>query len=154
MGLFSAIKLVVILAIIMILAGGIYYVTDLKAALATSEANSAKLQDAVQEQQAVIQQQKEEFEKIQIINKDLAAQNVKLQKDVSDLNTKFDQSANGESRDFGEIARAKPLAVEKAINKATDAVNRCFEIATGAELKEGETNSECQELINSINSSK
>jgi predicted RND superfamily exporter protein len=150
MGVFQAIKYVSILIIVMMLAGGLYYAMNLKAALATSEANNAKLETAVESQNAVIEQKMEEINKIQDINKSLLSVNAKLQADVNKLNEKFNVSANGTSRDFGDITRAKPKVINKIIDKATAKSNRCFEIASGAELKEGEKNSECQELINSI----
>lgn len=150
MGIGSAIKWVAILIVVGVLAGGVYYVSNMKAALAISEQNNQKLTDAVAEQQAVLEQKTKEIATIQKLNKELNAQAQQLQKDIDDLNTKFNVSANGTSRDFGDITRAKPGLINKIIDKATDNVNRCFEIASGAPLKEGEKNAECQELINSI----
>lgn len=150
MGIFSAIKYVVILVAVMMIAGGLYYVTNLKANLAIAEENSKKLEMAVQQQQAVIAQQRVDMESIKVINKDLNEKSKKLQKDIDSLNNKFNVNARAQSRDFGAITRAKPGIINKIINKATVKVNRCFEIASGAPIKEGEKNSECQELINSI----
>lgn len=150
MGIFSAIKYVSILIVVVMVAGGLYYAMNLKAALAISEENSKKLEMAVQTQQAVIAQQKADMSKIREINDQLNEANTKLQKDVDNLNNKFDINAKGQSRDFGAITRAKPALINKIINGATKKVNRCFEIATGSPIKEGEKNSECQELINSF----
>lgn len=151
MGGFQAIKYVSMLVMIMLVIRGLYYVVNLKAELATSEANNVKLETAVSVQQKVIVQKAKEFEIIQGINEELTTQNAKLEQDVKNLNEKFNVSANGQSRDFGAITRVKPALIEKIINNATTKVNRCFEIASGSPLKEGEKNNECQELIDYIN---
>ncbi len=59
-------------------AGGYFYVQKLQSDLKLSEANNAKLEGAVGEQQAVITQLKEDFAKIQTINKELEENNAKL----------------------------------------------------------------------------
>lgn len=150
MGFGSAVKWLAIMIVVGVLAGGVFYVSNMKAALAISEENTRKLKESVTAQQAVIDNQLKEITLIQSINKELALQNANLQKDIDTMNEKFNVSANGTSRDFGDITRAKPALINKIIDRATDNVNRCFEIATGAELNEGEKNNECQELINSI----
>lgn len=150
MGLTSAVKWLSIMIVVGLVAGGMYYVSNMKAALAQSEENSKKLQESVQTQQALLDQKNKEISIIQNLNKQLNENNQKLQADIDNLNEKFSVSANGTSRDFGDITRAKPGIVNKIIDKATVNANRCFEIATGAEIKEGEKNSECQELINAL----
>lgn len=150
MGFGSAVKWLSILIVVGILAGGLFYVSNMKAALAQSEENSRKLQESVQQQQAVLEQKTKEIALIQNLNSKLNEQNQKLQADIDNLNERFNVSANGTSRDFGDITRAKPGLINKIIDRATDNVNRCFEIASGAPIEEGEKNNECQELINSL----
>jgi len=150
MGIFSAIKYVAILIVVVMVAGGLYYGMNLKAALAISEENSKKLEESISIQQELIAQQKADMVKVLELNDQLDEANAKLQKDVDNLNNKFEVNAKGQSRDFGAITRAKPKLINKIINGATSKVNRCFEIATGSPIKEGEKNSECQELIDSI----
>ena len=87
---------------------------------------------------------------MQLANNQLNETRVKLQADVDRLNTVFRVSARGKSRDFGDITRAKPALVNKIVNRASNNVNRCFELAMGATLEDGETNNECKNLINSI----
>ena len=52
-------------------AGGYLYVQKLQSDLKLSEANNAKLEGGIQDQQAVIKQLKEDFAQIQNINKQL-----------------------------------------------------------------------------------
>jgi hypothetical protein len=51
----TIIKLVLYLAIALIIAGGAWYVTGLRADLAVSEANNQKLEDGIREQQSLIE---------------------------------------------------------------------------------------------------
>ena len=140
MSIFSAIKYVSILIIVVVFAGGLYYVSDLKASFKISEENSKKLETVVNDQKNLINIKSLEIEKIQFINSELSESNDKLKEEINKLNERFNVSANGQSRDFGAITRAKPALINKIINRATEKVNRCFEIATGSPLKEGEKN--------------
>jgi septal ring factor EnvC (AmiA/AmiB activator) len=150
MGFLSAVKWVSIAAMAMMFLGGVYYVMNLKESLAISESNNMKLEQSVADQAEVIEAKRAEIKQIQKANQELTATVQQQQEAIDKLNEKFNVSANGQSRDFGAITRVKPELIERIINRATDNVNRCFEIATGAPLEEGEKNNECQELINSI----
>lgn len=126
---------------------GANHLMNLKADLAVSEANTKALKDSMLLQSQVIVKQEQEIMQIQTINADLTKTNDQLDKQVKDMNKKFTVSANGNSRDFGAITRAKPETINKIVDKATVNVNRCFELATGAQLKEGESNAECKDLV-------
>ena len=147
MGVFSLIKMLVILAIVGILAGGAWYVTGLRADLAVSEENNKKLEDGIKQQQALIEQMKNDFEMIQKTNEVLQAQNEKQRQDINNLQTKFN--------DFGSRAAANPEAAAKAMNRGTANALRCVELASGAPLNEREkqakspkeANRECPALI-------
>ena len=147
MGVFSLIKMLVILAIVGILAGGAWYVTGLRADLAVSEENNKKLEDGIRQQQALIEQMKMDFEMIQKTNEVLQAQNEKQRQDINNLQTKFN--------DFGSRAAANPEAAAKAMNRGTANALRCVELASGAPLNEREkqakspkeANRECPALI-------
>ena len=147
MGVFSLIKMLVILAIVGILAGGAWYVTGLRADLAVSEENNKKLEDGIKQQQALIEQMKNDFEMIQKTNEVLQAQNEKQRQDINNLQTKFN--------DFGSRAAANPEAAAKAMNRGTANALRCVELASGAPLNEKEkqakspkeANRECPALI-------
>ena len=115
-----------------------------------SEANNVKLEGAVGEQQAVITQLKEDFAKIQTINKELEENNNKLKQSEANLQRKLSR------HDIGVLAEARPSWVEEILNNATVNANRCIEIVTGAELTEKELaatkpsdiNSECWQIAN------
>ena len=139
-------------------AGGAYlYVKGLKADLAVSEANNFILEQSVENQKAVIAQQKEDFDKIMKANKDTAALNNRLNAELATLDKKFNKvNASGNKRDMGDLAIAKPGAVERIINSASAKATRCVEIATGSLLiekeknatKKSEINSECTSIAN------
>ena len=150
-GIGGAIKAIVALIIVAVIAGGVWYVTGLRADLAVSEANSAKLQEGIQQQQALMEQMREDIATIQKTNAELSAQNERQKKDVESLSKKFDK------RDFGALAAEKPEVVEKLVNRGTSNVLRCLELASGAPLNDKEksaktpteANRECPSLIDS-----
>lgn len=150
MGIFSAAKWIAAVVALILFVIGMWWVSNLKADLAISEQNNKVLTQSVEDQKAVILQKETDIKQIQSINETLVDQKEFLQKEVENLNEKFKVSANGQSRDFGAITRAKPAIINKIIDKASEKVNRCFELATGAKLNEGEKNDECKELVNSL----
>jgi hypothetical protein len=151
----TIIKLVLYVVIISVIAGGLWYVTNLKADLAVSEMNNQKLLDGIEEQQKLIQGMKDDIENIKKINNELNQQREDLQKDKDALTSKFSK------RDFGALASEKPEVVERLINRGTTNVMRCMELASGAPLNEKEksaktpteANRECPSLINPAYSS-
>jgi type II secretory pathway pseudopilin PulG len=147
----SFIKPLLYLVIVLVIAGGLYYVINIKADLAISEANNQKLQDATRAQGELIEQMQRDIGQIQETNKQLAEQNEKQRQDVATLSSKFSK------RDFGALAAEKPAVVEKLVNRGTANVMRCLELASGAPLNEKEkaaktpteANRECPSLIDS-----
>ena len=148
MPILSIIKYVIVLIILVIVVGGLWYVTNLKADLATSEANIKSLQDAILQQQDLIASIQRDVEQIQTINKDLRDLAASQKEELSKLNSRFNTTANGEQRDFGAIAAANPKAIERAVNRGTVNVMRCFELLTGAPPTEKELNAKTTSEIN------
>lgn len=154
--MFGTIKMIAILIIVLVVAGGLYYVTNLKAQLAISEANNAKLEESVQQQQELMEQMQNDIKQIQSINEELNEVNAKNQEQLKQLTDKFSVNAKGEKRDFGAIASAKPKLIEKLVNRGTKNVVRCLELLTGAPHTEkelnakikSETNGECPDIAN------
>jgi len=130
----TIIKLVLYLAIISIIAGGVYYITGLRADLAVSEANNAKLEDGIREQQSLIEMMQNDIKQIQETNKQLQEQNERQRQDVDALAKKFDK------RDFGVFAIDNTEKAEALVNRGTKDVLRCLELASGAPLNETEKN--------------
>ena len=137
--------------------GGVIYVKNLKADLATSEANNAKLETSINEQKAVIAQQAEDFKAILEANKKIEEANRTLTAEYNALDKSFNKiNGKGEVRDIGKLAEEKAKLVERIINKASDKAMRCAEIAMGAPLtekeknatKKSEINSECPSIAN------
>ena len=137
--------------------GGFMYVKNLKADLATSEANNAKLEQSVESQKAVIKQMKEDFEAMTKIKAEIEKQNKILKAEFAALDKKFNKiNGKGEVRDIGDLATKRPESVEKIINKGSTNANRCSEIAMGSPLtekeknatKKSEINSECPSIAN------
>ena len=137
--------------------GGFMYVKNLKADLATSEANNAKLEQSVESQKAVIKQMKEDFEAITKIKAEIENQNKILKAEFAALDKKFNKiNGKGEVRDIGDLATKRTESVEKIINKGSTNAMRCSEIAMGSPLtekeknatKKSEINSECPSIAN------
>jgi hypothetical protein len=152
----SIIRLVMVLIIVSIVAGGFYYVTGLRADLAVSEINNQKMLEAVDLQQAAIQQMRADQEAIRAANEELANTVRSANRDMSALKDRFGTNADGTTRDFGQLALAKPQSIERAINRGTTNALRCIEIASGAPLTEqerrantpSEINKECPSIAN------
>jgi len=93
--------------------GGLWYVQHLKSENEILTLNNEKLEGAVADQKAVIEQQLKDIETIQSINKDLQAKNSKLSADLDVANEKFNKvNASGERRDVGNLAVQKPRSIE------------------------------------------
>lgn len=148
-GIGSVIKSIVTLLMLMAVGIGGWYLINLKADLAVSEANNAKLLEATQAQTALIESMQADIRQIQDINQQLVADNEKQRRDVETLNSKFSK------RDFGALAAERPSTVEKLINRGSTNAMRCLELASGAPLNDQEKNAktpmeanrECPALI-------
>jgi uncharacterized protein HemX len=155
-GIGGIIKAIVALIIVVTIAGGVYYITGLRADLAVSEMNNKKLEEGIQAQQALMEQMKADIAQIQTINQDLAKEADRQRQEVAQLQNRFSVNSKGEARDFGALAAEKPEVVEKAVNRGTARALRCLELASGAphtpeELKattSSEINRECPTLAN------
>jgi len=126
------------------IAGGGFYVMKLQKDNAILKANAIKLESAVAEQQELITQQKEDFKEILAANQKMNELVGALKKDLEDLDKRF----NKNNRDFGKLALEKTGAIERIINKGSDAAARCIEIASGAPLTEEEINATKKSEIN------
>ena len=145
----SQIKLVFFFIMILGAGGGLWYVQHLKSENEILTLNNAKLESAVAEQQALIEQQLRDIETQQSINKQLTENNVKLTADLELANEKFNKvNASGERRDIGNLAVSKPKSIEKIERKREQQRARCFEIAQGSPLTEEELNATKKSQIN------
>jgi len=150
-------KLVTVALLASLAGGGIMYVQKLRSDLAVSEANNAKLEDAVDEQQKAIESLKADVLAKEIVTAQLKEREKQSKKEIENLENKFEKvKKDGTKRDIGKTSVKKPGLVEKIINKGTKDAYRCIEIETGSPLTESEinatkksqTNSQCPDLAN------
>jgi chromosome segregation ATPase len=150
--MFSSIRMVITILLITGIAGAGMYVMKLRADNATLKANQIELEKGIEEQNKVLEQQKEDFEAIMESNKKL---NVLIQTFKQDLD-ELDKRFNKKKRDIGKLAIERTQSVERVINKGANNANRCVELASGAEhtedelkaTKKSEINPECPSLAN------
>ncbi len=114
--------------------GGYLYVNKLQKDNAILKTNQVKLESAIEESSQVIEQQKQDFEKIRNTLNTIEEENKKLLKDKEDLAKRLGK------HDIGNLAENKPGLVEKIINNASKSAQRCVEIASGSPLTEEELN--------------
>ena len=147
--MFSQIKLIFFFIMLMGAGGGLWYVQHLKSENEILTLNNQKLEGAVAEQQALIEQQLRDIESQQSINKQLLENNAKLTADLELANEKFNKvNASGERRDIGNLAVSKPRSVQLIERKREKQRARCFEIAQGSPLTEEELNATKKSQIN------
>ena len=148
--MFGSIKIAMVLIMLAGAGGGFVYVKNLKADLATSEANNLKLEQSVESQKAVIEQQANDFKAILVANQELEKTNKTLAAEFTALDKRFNKiNGRGEVRDLGDLAVKRSDSVERVVNNATKKAMRCVEIAMGAELTEKEINATLKSEINS-----
>ena len=128
------IRLALILILLASAGGGYWYVQKLQKDNAILKENQIKLETAVADNNAVIEQQTKDLKKIRTTLKEVEETNAKLQADRDALNKRLGK------HDIGNLAENKPGLVEKIINKASDSAARCVEIASGSPLTEEELN--------------
>jgi hypothetical protein len=151
------IKMIAVLIIVLLVLGALWYVTGLRADLAVSQENSKKLEDAVNTQKETIAQQRQDAAAVISATQAMSRLVEQQNQDLSNLQDRFNQSsATGKPRDFGVTAAEKPEAVQRAINRGSDAAFRCLELASGAQhtplelaaATPADINRECTELAN------
>ena len=128
------IKIILALVLLAGAGGGYLYVNKLQKDNAILKTNQVKLETAVADNNAVIEQQTKDLKKIRSTLKEIDEQNAKLKADRDALNNRLGK------HDIGNLAENKPGLVEKIINKASDSAARCMEIASGSPLTEEELN--------------
>ena len=150
--IFGGAKMIMAGILIAGLAGSAAYVYKLKADNEIMKENQIKLEEAVNDQKAVIKQQKEDLGKILEANKQKNVLVSALKKDLTDLDKRF----NKKQRDIGKLAVERTETIERIINKGSANATRCIEIAMGSPLtekeikatKKSEINSECPSIAN------
>jgi ABC-type transporter Mla subunit MlaD len=131
-----------------ILAGAGWWITGLRADLAVHKNNERQLTEAVQEQKDAIKQLQQDQQRIAQSHSAIDAVSRIQNQELRDLRERFNTKGNGEGRDVGAVAAARPQSVERIINRGTANAARCLEIVSGAPLTESEKNATKPSEIN------
>ena len=154
MSVSTYIKLALAAGVFTVTVGFVWYTNRLESKLdqaqqdlIASQHNEVTLKGALETQSETLKTKEQEHVAVIKLSSDIRSIAKAQANEVKGLNDKLNVKASGQSRDLGELARAKPQIVQGIINRATDDVNRCFEILTGSPVKEGEVNNECKDLV-------
>lgn len=104
-----------------------WYYQDSQAALQRYAENQSRLQVALEQQTLTTEQLQQDISVMNEIVTDLNEDFAASREQVKELENKFNESANGDERDFGELAAKKPVLVQKIVNTATQEAFECFE---------------------------
>lgn len=145
--MFGSFKLIGIFVIIMAvtLLGFYWYYQNSQKTIAILTGNVARLEVATQLQTETINSLQADF---QLANQELARVNTTLAETREQNRILVDKLSE---HDLGYLAESRPELVERTINRASDRAGRCFELLSGAQLTEQESqaasarefNSEC-----------
>ena len=102
---------------------------------------TATLTQAVDQQKEAIAAMEEAIKEQAAIREDMMKEVESARKDMEKLQTKI------ASHDLKLMASQKAELLEKKINRATNDVMRCFEIATGDVILPDEKNNQCSDLL-------
>ena len=127
----------ILLVVIMVMGGiGYWYYTDTQARMAILQDNNAKLNIAVETNEAALDS--------------LQADYATAQNEISSLNAAYTSIRRQNQRladklqeiDLTAAAIVNAESIERAVNRGTENAGRCFELLSGAELNEKERNAE------------
>jgi len=138
-------KIMIFLAILTfvgtVIGGAFFYYKDSQATIAALNQQTATLTQAVDQQKEAIEAMEQSIRDQAVIRKNAMKEVESARKDVDKLQTKI------ASYDLKLIASEKAGLLEKKINRATNDVMRCFEIATGDAILPNEKNNQCSDLL-------
>ena len=124
-----------------VVGGAFFYYKDSQATIAALNQQTATLTQAVDQQKDAIEAMEQSIRDQAAIREDMMKEVESARKDVEKLQTKI------ASHDLKLIASEKAGLLEKKINRATNDVMRCFEIATGDVILPDEKNNQCSDLL-------
>jgi hypothetical protein len=138
-------KIMIFLAILTfvgtVVGGAFFYYKDSQATIAALNQQTATLTQAVDQQKEAIAAMEEAIKEQAAIREDMMKEVESARKDMEKLQTKI------ASHDLKLMASQKAELLEKKINRATNDVMRCFEIATGDAILPDEKNNQCSDLL-------
>ena len=113
MGIFTSIKIGILIAVLALCAGGYFYVKNLQASLDTAKMEIAGLNMAVQLNEETVKSLQNDNKKLQVENKKLNEKFAEIRAQNQVLADKL------ERHDIGLLGSAKPKLVEKIIDNAS-----------------------------------
>ena len=111
--MFSSIRIVMLVAVLAVAGGGLYYVKKLQFENELLKVNQVKLEESITEQKEVITMQKESYEKIMVANNELSGKVKELNGAKAELQKKL------ADHDINYLAVQKPGLIERIVNKGT-----------------------------------
>lgn len=124
-----------------VVGGAFFYYKDSQATIAALNQQTATLTQAVDQQKDAIEAMEQSIRDQAAIREDMMKEVESAKKDVEKLQTRI------ASHDLKLMASQKAELLEKKINRATNDVMRCFEIATGDAILPDEKNNQCSDLL-------
>ena len=148
MGAGLYIKITIAVVLFSLISGGYFYIQALQGRLQAAVEVQQRMEGVITQQKAQMDRQNEDIQKMQEINVQISDRVQKAQKDVTDLNRKF------QKRDLALLASRNPSEVEIRVNRGTKDAMRCNELVTGSPLTAEELsgkviNNICSELLDS-----
>lgn len=150
-------KLAGVMFLVMCVMGGIgyWYYNDTQERMAILQENNAKLEIAVETNEAALESLEASYASAQQELSTLNAAYTSIRRQNQELADKLQQI------DLTAAAIANAEGIERAVNRGTENASRCFELLSGAELTEKERtaqngiafNKECPWLYNTYKSS-
>ena len=150
-------KLAGVMFLVMCVMGGIgyWYYNDTQARMAILQENNAKLEIAVETNEAALESLEASYASAQQELSTLNAAYTSIRRQNQELANKLQQI------DLTAAAIANAEGIERAVNRGTENAGRCFELLSGAELNEKERtaqngiafNKECPWLYDTYKSS-
>ena len=134
---------VMMIAMMMMAGVGYWYYNDTQERMAILQENNAKLETAVQTNEATIGALQADYAKA---NEELSRVNDQFAASRRQNQVLSDKLAR---HDLGVLAASKPGLVERIIDGASKKAGRCFELLSGAELTEKEQNAKNANAFNS-----
>ena len=122
--IFSQIKMAMTIILLVGISGAVIYVMKLRSDNAILKANQIKLEGAIETQKAVIENQKQDYEQIISINKELNDDIIQIKKSKQILQEKLSK------HDLNYLAVEKPGLIEKIINKGSNKIMNDLNEAT------------------------
>ena len=111
--MFSSIRIVMLVMVLAVAGGGLYYVKKLQFENELLKVNQVKLEESITEQKEVITMQKESYEKIMVANNELSGKVKELNGAKATLQKKL------ADHDINYLAVQKPGLIERIVNKGT-----------------------------------